>query len=131
MKKEKYLKIGLSLVEIALILGMYTINYYSKRKMGFMRYLVYLNRKLENLFFTNNFKIALIIILILGISFHLYKFYRLRKIEFLIVFLAVFIILMIEKVVFSGIINTTFILGCSAILAIELFKYFIFKSNRF
>lgn len=119
---DKIFKIVTFSIQLFLLLGIYAVDYYSKRRMGFMRYLVYLNSKLENLFLNEIFKSILLVAVVLTLVFYLYKLYKTKKTNYLILYFSVVEILVIRKIFFNGLINNTYLLGIGSLLLVELFK---------
>lgn len=72
-KKIFFILIGLMLliIQVGLVSAGYIIQYYSKKKMGMMRYLVYKNRDFESNLFNSNlmiiYRLLLILLLILSV----------------------------------------------------------------
>ncbi|MGL5125890.1 MAG: hypothetical protein ACRC6U_07930 [Fusobacteriaceae bacterium] len=121
-------KIVTFLIQILLILGIYLVDYYSKRKMGFMRYLVYLNQKLENLFLNESFKTILLVAIVITLIFYIYKLYKTKKTNYLIIYFSIVEILVIKKIFFNGLTNNAYLLGIMILLIVEFLKEI--KNNR-
>ncbi|MGL5057767.1 MAG: hypothetical protein ACRC6A_10430, partial [Fusobacteriaceae bacterium] len=106
----------------------YLVDYYSKRKMGFMRYLVYLNQKLENLFLNESFKTILLVAIVITLVFYVYKLYKTKKTNYLIIYFSIVEILVIKKIFFNGLTNNAYLLGIMILLIVEFLKEI--KNNR-
>ncbi|MGL6119217.1 MAG: hypothetical protein ACRC0V_01810, partial [Fusobacteriaceae bacterium] len=104
------------------------VDYYSKRKMGFMRYLVYLNQKLEKLFLNESFKTILLVVIVITLIFYIYKLYKTKKTNYLIIYFSIVEILVIKKIFFNGLTNNAYLLGIMILLIVEFLKEI--KNNR-
>ncbi|MGL4402555.1 MAG: hypothetical protein ACRCTS_02340 [Fusobacteriaceae bacterium] len=112
----------LSFFQLLLIPALYIVDYYSKRRMGFMRYLVYLNRKLESLFLSENLKIFLLVGAILIFLYQLWKYFKKNSCNPLLIFLSLTLVGVLRKLIFSGITNNIFIIGIITLISLESIK---------
>lgn len=83
MKKalKLIIKIFISMIQFALITSAVMLQYYSKKKMGVMRYLVYKNRVFESSLFNGAMNSVYKLILILGIIIGVVLLYKAMKKE--------------------------------------------------
>lgn len=112
----------LSLLQILIFPALYAVNFYSRRRMGFMRYLVYLNRKWETLFLSENFKVFLLVGAISIFIYQLIKLYRKKSCNFLMIIFSLALVGVLRKFIFSGIINSIFIVGILILIVLESIK---------
>ncbi|MGL4252844.1 MAG: hypothetical protein ACRCU6_07285 [Fusobacteriaceae bacterium] len=112
----------LSFFQLLLIPALYFTDYYSKRRMGFMRYLVYLNRKWETFFLSENFKFLILTGGILIFLHQLWRYFRKKSFNPLLIIFSLTLVGVLRKLIFSGITNNIFIIGIIILIFLESIK---------
>ncbi len=112
----------LSFFQLLIISALFIADYYSKRRMGFMRYLVYLNRKWETIFLNENFKFLILALGILILNYQLWKYFRKNSCNPLLIFFSLALVGVLRRSIFSGIANNIFLLGILVLISLESIK---------
>lgn len=109
LKFKKIIVAFLYILEIFLITGGYALYYYSKRRMGMMRYLVYLNKKLDTYLLTLDFRVILTLLVLILIIGQIYDIYKKGGKNFVLLGMELSLFLILRKIIFPGVENSSLI----------------------
>ncbi|MGL5963468.1 MAG: hypothetical protein ACRCZ2_03580 [Fusobacteriaceae bacterium] len=112
----------LSILQLLIIPILYLVNYYSKRRMGFMRYLVSVNRRWENSFLTENFKFLLLFGAIAIIIYELFKFYKNKSCNISMIIFSLALVGVLEKFIILGVTTNIFLIAIIILIFFESIK---------
>lgn len=106
MKKIGY--IFLTLLEIALLVGAYVLNYFTKKKMGMMRFVAFKNGKWESAFPLQLWKnISLIVLVVLALLVVIAVVKKWAKLSKIVKLMSVFMIILTAFSLYFTMCNTT------------------------